>query len=90
MDNISKRYRFQFKVSKSKKVKLTDEYEKTGDTKNDIKFQNQALRDLVEELMEAEEVLHDATVPFIKKLFKKFYKKQHLWSNFIACIAELD
>ena len=24
------------------------------------------------------------------KLFKKFYKKQRMWSSFVTCIAELD
>jgi DNA mismatch repair ATPase MutS len=28
--------------------------------------------------------------PFLIKLFKKFYKKQHMWSAFINCVSELD
>lgn len=65
-------------------------YFPTTKSKKFQRVQNKELSELVEELEVAEENLRNAISPFLLKLFKKFYKKQYLWSEFVACIAEID
>ena len=89
-DTASKVYRFQFDVPKDKASKIPDSYTNTSNSKNTKRYQNEALRKIVEELIEAEDSLKNALSPFLRKVFRKFYKKQHLWSVFLACLAEVD
>ena len=89
-DTGSKIYRFQFDIPNSQAGKVPDTYTNTTVAKQSKRYQNETLKELVTNLEEAEENLKNALSPFLRKLFKKFYKKQHLWSSFLACIAEVD
>ena len=86
----SRIFRFEFNIPNKMVDNLPEEY--TGTTKSEkySRFQTQELIGLVEQLEVAEEELREAISPFLSKLFRKFYKKQYLWSDYVAWIAELD
>lgn len=86
----SKRFRFEFDIPNNKAKDLPEDFNLTSKSQKFKRYQTQELSDLVEELEQAEEQLKEAISPFLSKLFRKFYKKQYLWSDFIACIAEID
>ena len=80
----SLRYRFEFECKKEEVKDLPSEFILSSKSAKYQRFQSQELIDTVEKLEEAEEELREAISPFLTKLFRKFYKKQYLWSNFLA------
>jgi len=86
----SKRYRFEFDLLNKYTKDVPENYIETSKSKKYTRYQTQELGDLVDQLQEAEENLKDAISPFLSRLFRKFYKKQYLWTDFISCIAEVD
>ena len=86
----SKRYRFEFDISNDQNIDIPKDFVFTSKSNKYKRYQNKELTELVEQLENSEEALKNAISPFLSKLFRKFYKKQYLWSEFISCIAEVD
>ena len=86
----SKRYRFEFDIPNGKDIEVPEDFVLTTKSNKYKRYQNKELIELVEQLEDAEDALKNAISPFLSKLFRKFYKKQYLWSEFISCIAEID
>jgi len=86
----SKRYRFEFELPHKLTQDLPEEFRFTTKSNKFKRYQTEELSELISQLTEAEDALKDAITPFLSKLFRKFYKKQYLWSAFVGCIAELD
>jgi DNA mismatch repair ATPase MutS len=86
----SKRYRFEFNIPNNLADDMPEGYTLTSKSKKFKRFQTEELAELVDQLETAEEELKEAISPFLSRLFRKFYKKQYLWSDFIYCIAEID
>jgi DNA mismatch repair ATPase MutS len=45
---------------------------------------------IIHKLEEAEENLKDAMIPFLMKMFGKFFESRELFTRAIECVAELD
>lgn len=91
----SKRFRFEFEIPVGTFEELPEDYlwttkASTTKQKRFNRYQNTVLTELIDKLEEAENDLKEAISPFLTRLFRKFYKKQYLWSDFVACISELD
>lgn len=81
---------YEFEIPDSLTRHLPSDFDITSKLTKVKRYQTNQLRKLVEDLNEAEEALKAAISPFLIKIFKKFYKRQHVWSAFVNCIAEID
>ena len=50
----------------------------------------ETLREFIEELEEAEEVLKTSLIPFLRTMFHKFYEYRLMFSAAVNCFGELD
>ena len=80
----SKRFRFEIQIPIKNVESLPSKYTLTSKAKKCQRFHTPELTDLVEQLEDAEDELREAISPFLTKLFRKFYKKQYLWSDFVS------
>ena len=69
---------------------LPDDFINTSNAKGRKRYQTDDLRDLIEELEEAEVQFKDALVPFLRTMFKKFYDNREIFTRAVQCVAELD
>ena len=54
------------------------------------RFHTEALKSLIEELEDCEEILKEAISPFVRALFQRFYENRRLWQPVVTNLAELD
>jgi DNA mismatch repair ATPase MutS len=67
-----------------------DEYINTSTVKGKRRYQTDRLRDMINELEEAEDRFKDALIPFLRRMFKSFYDHKNTFTKVIQCVAELD
>ena len=70
----SKRFRYELEMPEDMhKLVKSDEYVNTSNVKGKKRYQTDDLRDMINELEEAEDQFKDALIPFLRVMFKKFY-----------------
>ncbi len=77
----SKRFRYEIEVPEDMVKKVSDEYINTSNVKGKKRYQSDDLRELINELEEAEEKFKDALIPFLRSMFLKFYENKEVFTR---------
>ncbi len=87
----SKRFRYELEMPEDMhKLLDSDVFINTSNAKGRRRYQTDELRDIINELEEAEEGFKDALIPFLRVMFKKFYDNKEILTTAVNCVAELD
>ena len=86
----SKIFRYEINVPNKLLKNVPERYISTSSSTASGRFQTDELKEIIERLELSEEKRREWLAPFLRKLFKKFYKNRQLWSGFLYWIAEID
>jgi len=80
------KYRYEIEIPERyvKGNKKPADFEYTSQRKGFQRFHTKLIKDWVNELEEAEEVLKQAIIPFICSLFSHFHSKSNIWGRAIS------
>ena len=67
-----------------------DEYINTSNVRGKKRYQTDRLREMVNELEEAEDTFKEALIPFLRRMFEQFYEKRQILNRAVQCMAEID
>jgi DNA mismatch repair ATPase MutS len=71
---MSKKFRYELEMPEDMhKLVNSDVYINTSNAKGRRRYQTDELRELINELEEAEDAFKDALIPFLRTMFKRFY-----------------
>lgn len=60
-----------------------DDFTNTSNAKGKKRYQTDELRDMINELEEAEDKFKDALIPFLREMFKRFYGHKEVFTKAI-------
>jgi len=84
-----KRYEIEISEANIKRMK-PKELEFTSRRDGYQRYRTAHIKELVDQLEEAEERKEAAITPFICKIFFNFHSLHLIWSQLIRCLSELD
>jgi DNA mismatch repair protein MSH6 len=82
--NVKFRYELEIPEKYVKGKKKPKEFEYTSQRKGYQRFLTQEIKDVVDELEDAEEDLRQAMLPFICSLFNRFHSKNTIWNRAVC------
>lgn len=77
----SKRFRYEIEVPEDMAKKIPDSYINTSNAKGKKRYQTDELRDMINDLEDAEDIFKDALIPFLRTMFKKFYDHKDIFTR---------
>ena len=84
------RYELEIPEEHVKGNKKPKEFELTSQRAGYQRFHTPALKQLVEQLENAEDRLKDAMSPFLTAIFKRFHEQKTIWCQILQVLTELD
>jgi len=62
----------------------------TGKKGRTVRYQTQEMYNLIEKLEEAEDEFKNSLVPFLRSMFRTFYRQRDVFMSALQCAAEID
>jgi DNA mismatch repair protein MSH6 len=77
----SKRFRYEIEVPEDMAKKIGDQYINTSNVKGKKRYQTDELREMINDLEDAEDKFKDALIPFLRTMFSKFYESKEIFTR---------
>lgn len=87
--HTSQKFRYEIELPSTVKVD-ENEFDFTSQADRKKRYRTDHLSELVERLEEQEERLNNSLSPFLRNMFRQFYKFRRVFQNAVSCVAELD